>query len=140
MQTKHTPAEFLSQQAMLFSMGAFELASQSLQTPTIIRIGDRSMAIGSPEETENILRHYHNNLRVEGYVRTDVEFLHHQFGADGRCQTFLKWININARDAVINELEASYICRLTDTADWIVDLVEFLAPPNPNRAAGLPIY
>lgn len=135
-----SPAAFFKRHIAAFQNGEYAECAEDIAVPTLIYVGERRIFAGEREALVEILRTFHQNLMVEDYAKTDVQFFDHDIGKDGACRTLLQWKNMNSRGGEINQMDVSYFCRRSGAGSWRIELIEIQCNGSRYLTDGLPIH
>jgi len=128
---------FLTDYFRCFETGDPETASKCLRYPLDLHISQKLIRLETAADFCATSVTYRENLCIEGYVRTAIEYLFHDFGQGGVARTLLTITNFNSLGAVINKIDACYICRQSDAGTWIIEEIDLMVEINERRSSGL---
>jgi hypothetical protein len=132
--------EVLIEQTLMFAKADFEHLAPTLAVPTTIRVHEKQMVLTSQDEISEMFRVFRQNLMIEGYERTQVQIYDQALGEDGRCQTLLRWTNLNKRGGKINTMDACCFSSRGRDGVWRTELIEVICDGGTHLSSGMPLH
>lgn len=113
------------QKAASFDAGDLARATQSIDTPTSIFMGDKLVFIEDQAALVRATGQVRANLIEQGYHSTTFEILTQKIvGARSVCVS-LRWLHLRQCGSIMNTVMARYYCTKYEKRGWRVSIVEF---------------